>query len=140
MDNLTISEMLPSAEDYNCLRIAVGWRPYREEVIKNSLPHSIYCICALVGDQTVGMARIIGDAGMVYYIQDVIVLPEYQRQGIGTQMMDLIMIYLRAHSHHNTILGLMAAVGKEPFYEKYGFTRRPTEKLGAGMTLFWQAE
>jgi len=32
----------------------------------------------------------------------------------------------------------MAAAGKEPFYEKYGFTRRPTERLGAGMTQFWR--
>jgi len=29
-------------------------------------------------------------------------------------------------------------VGKEAFYEKYGFTTRPTDKLGAGMTIFWK--
>ncbi len=32
-----------------------------------------------------------------------------------------------------------AATGKEPFYEKYGFTRRPNDRLGAGMTIFWQS-
>jgi ribosomal protein S18 acetylase RimI-like enzyme len=135
-----IVEMFPSAADYNRLRVAVGWKPYREEVIADSLPNSLYCLCALIDGQTVGMARIIGDGGMVYYIQDVIVLPEYQRRGIGTHMMDLVMEYLRTHSHRNTIIGLMAAAGKEAFYEKYGFTRRPNDKLGAGMTLFWQGE
>lgn len=74
---------------------------------------------------------------LVYYIQDVIVLPAYQQQGIGTQMMDRVMDYIRAHASHNTIIGLMAACGKELFYEKYDFTRRLTDHLGAGMTLFW---
>ena len=138
-EEYTIVEMLPSARDYNRLRVAVGWKPYRESVIEDSLPNSLYCLCALIDAQTVGMARIIGDAGMVYYIQDVIVLPEYQRRGIGTHMMDKVMAYLRAHAHHNTIIGLMSAVGKEALYEKYGFTRRPNEKLGAGMTMFWES-
>ena len=52
--------------------------------------------------------------------------------------MDRVMAYIRAHASHNTIIGLMAACGKESFYEKYGFTRRPTERLGAGMTMFWE--
>ena len=86
-EEYTIVEMLPSAQDYNRLRVAVGWKPYREAVIEDSLPNSLYCLCALIDGQTVGMARIIGDDGMVYYIQDVIVLREYQRRGIGTHMM-----------------------------------------------------
>jgi GNAT superfamily N-acetyltransferase len=75
---------------------------------------------------------------MVFYIQDVIVLPEFRRQGIGTRMMDAVMRYVRGHAHHNTIVGLMAAVGKEAFYEKYGFNVRPDETHGAGMTQFWR--
>jgi GNAT superfamily N-acetyltransferase len=86
------------------------------------------------------MARTIGDGGLVYYIQDVIVLPDYQGRGIGTRMMDRIMAYVRTHARHNSIIGLMAAKGREPFYEKYGFTRRPNDQLGCGMTLFWQAK
>jgi GNAT superfamily N-acetyltransferase len=134
----TIVEQLPSAAEYNRLRTLVGWEPYQEDVIDRSLPHSLYCVCALQGEQMVGMARIIGDAGMVYYIQDVIVTPAHQRRGIGTRMMDMVMAYVRAHASHNSIVGLMAAKGKEPFYLHYGFTRRPTDTFGAGMTLFWQ--
>lgn len=128
---------LPSAAQYNQLRAAVGWGVYAEDVIEQALPNTLYCLCAFVDGDLVGMARVIGDDGMVYYIQDVIVLPEYQRQGIGTQMMDRVMAYIRTHASHNTIIGLMAACGKEQFYEKYGFTRRPTGRFGAGMTMFW---
>jgi GNAT superfamily N-acetyltransferase len=132
-----IFEQLPTAVQYNQLRAAVGWGVYAEDVIEQALPNSLYCLCAFVDGELVGMARVIGDGGMVYYIQDVIVLPAYPRQGIGTQMMDRVMGYIRTHASHNTIVGLMAAYGKEPFYERYGFTRRPTERFGAGMTMFW---
>ena len=138
MAEYSIVEMLPSAADYNRLRKAVGWGTYREELITHSLPESLFCICALADDKVIAMARILGDAGMVYYVQDVIVLPEFQNRGIGAQMMDRIMEYLRAHAQENTIIGLMSALGKEAFYEKYGFTRRPTGELGSGMTIFWQ--
>jgi ribosomal protein S18 acetylase RimI-like enzyme len=131
-------ETLPSPADYNRLRVAVGWGGYDEDVIRNALPSTLYCVCAFVDEEIVGMARVIGDDGMVFYIQDVIVLPEYQHQGIGTQLMDTVMSFIRAHAHHNTIIGLMAAVGKEAFYEKYGFNVRPDETHGAGMTQFWR--
>ena len=84
----TLVERLPSAAEYNRLRTLVGWGPYQENVIEKSLPHSLYCLCALQGKQLVGMARVIGDAGLVYYIQDVIVAPDHQRRGIGTRLMD----------------------------------------------------
>ena len=137
MKHSIILEKLPTAEEYNYLRCQVGWGAYQEEVIERSLPNTLYCVCAYHDKRLVGMARVIGDGGMVYYIQDVIVLPDYQRQGIGTLMMDAIMAYIRGHASQNTIIGLMSAVGKEAFYVHYGFTVRPTENLGAGMTMFW---
>jgi len=135
---IAIIEQLPTPDDYNRLRAAVGWGVYDRELVERALPTSLYGVCAYENDELVGMARIIGDGGMVYYIQDVIVLPGHQRQGIGTTLMDKIMTWVRAHASRNTVVGLMAAAGKEPFYEKYGFTRRPTERLGAGMTQFWR--
>ncbi|RPI91069.1 MAG: N-acetyltransferase [Chloroflexi bacterium] len=138
MSDCTIVEKLPQPEEYNWLREQVGWRTNPEDVIRKAPPTSLYGVCAYQAGQLVGMARVIGDAGLVYYIQDVIVVPECQRQGIGTQLMDRVMGYIRKHASHNTIVGLMSAKEKEAFYERYGFTVRPTERLGAGMTLFWQ--
>ncbi len=138
MNEYVIVERLPTPQEYNRLRQAVSWRLHREDVLEKALPNTLYCVCAVVDNEPVGMARVIGDAGLAYYIQDVIVIPAYQRRGIGTQLMDKIMAYLRAHVHQNTVIGLMSAPGKEAFYEKYGFTTRPTDKLGAGMTIHWK--
>ena len=138
MTDCTIVEKLPTAEEYNWLREQVGWRKNPEDVIRKALPNSLYGVCAYQAGQLVGMARVIGDGGLVYYVQDVIVVPQCQRQGIGAQMMDRVMTYIREHASHNSTIGLMSAKGKETFYEKYGFKVRPTEKLGAGMTMFWR--
>jgi GNAT superfamily N-acetyltransferase len=86
------------------------------------------------------MSRIVGDGGMVFYIQDVIVIPEYQQQGIGARMMEKIMNYIRAYASINSVIGLMAAKGVEPFYEKFGFVARPNDRYGSGMTIFWKAD
>jgi GNAT superfamily N-acetyltransferase len=134
----TLTDGLPTPADYNRLRQKVAWGEYDESVIAAALPRSLYAVCAWAGEELVGMARVIGDGGLVYYIQDLIVLPEHQGRGIGSAMMARLMAYVAAHASPNTIVGLMAARGKEPFYERYGFTARPTERLGAGMTLFWR--
>jgi GNAT superfamily N-acetyltransferase len=134
----TLIDVLPGAEDYNCLRQAAGWGVYPVDVIDHCLAQSLYCVCAVDGETVIGMARVVGDGGLVFQIQDVIVLPEYQNQGVGTQLMTAVMNYIRIHGVHNCTIGLMAARGKESFYTRFGFTARPTENLGAGMTQFWQ--
>lgn len=139
MSEYTLLERLPTPQEYNNLRQAVGWRTHREDAIAKGLPNTLYCICAYVDGELVGMARIVGDAGLAYYIQDVIVIPTYQRQGIGTQIMDKIMLYLRDAIDQKATVGLQAARGKEAFYEKYGFARLPNENRGAGMTILWES-
>ena len=131
-----IVEKLPSTEEYNQLRQSVGWEIYEHDVIEKALPNSLYCVCAFVNAEIVGMARLIGDGGLVYYIQDMIIKPDYQRKRIGTKLMNKIMEYIRTHASHNSIIGLMSAKGKERFYERYGFVIRPTDQLGNGMTMF----
>jgi GNAT superfamily N-acetyltransferase len=134
---IDIVEKVPTPDEYNRLRGMVGWGVYEREVAERALPNSLYCVCALTEAMVVGMARVVGDGGLVYYVQDVIVLPDFQRQGIGTAMMNRIMGYVQSHASENSIVGLMAAKGRETFYERYGFVKRPNEKLGCGMTIFW---
>jgi GNAT superfamily N-acetyltransferase len=140
MEDVTIVEKTPSAEEYIRLRKLVGWGTHPKGVIETSLPRSLYCVCAVRDDELIGMARVIGDGGLVFYIQDVIVVPGCQRFGIGTVLLNSVMTFIRANASHNTIVGLMSSKGKEPFYKKYGFINRPTETLGSGMTIFWKPD
>ena len=39
----------------------------------------------------VGIIRVVGDGVSIVFVQDIIVLPQYQRQGIGTMILKAIM-------------------------------------------------
>jgi GNAT superfamily N-acetyltransferase len=84
----------------------------------------------------IGCGRVVGDGGVYFYVQDVMVLPAYQRQGLGRRIMDAIMAYISAHAGSNSFIGLMAANGVAPFYYRYGFTERPPNR--PGMFRMWQ--
>ena len=138
--NYQIVEKLPSPEEYIQLRQLAGWGTHERDVVAQCLPGSLYCVCAVADNEIIGMARVIGDGGIAFYIQDVIIKPEYQRQGIGTKLMNKVMEYIDVHAHNNSVIGLMAAKGKEPFYQHYVFSVRPDDNLGSGMTMFWKTE
>jgi ribosomal protein S18 acetylase RimI-like enzyme len=135
---VTYVERLPAPEDYMRLREAVGWRNPSEGTVVKGLEGTLYGVCALVNRKVVGMARVIGDGAITFYIQDVVVYPEYQGLGIGNGLMEHVMAYIAAHASESTVVGLMSAAGKEKFYTRFGFTQRPTDRLGCGMTIFWK--
>jgi len=82
------------------------------------------------------MGRIVGDGAMYFYIQDVVVDPDYQNLGIGSALMKNIENYLFIEAKKGSTIGLLAAKGKEDFYTRYGYTNRPNELLGNGMCKF----
>jgi len=139
-DQIRYADAVPSPEDYNRLRRDAGWPEMDRETAGECLPRSLYVVCAFRGDELVGTGRVVGDGGLCFFIQDVIVLRTHQGMRIGAGLMDRIMAYIAGRAVDDSYLGLMSAVGKEDFYVRYGFTRRPTDALGCGMTRFWRSE
>ena len=129
------------ATEYNNLRIGAGWRGLSLEQARTGLGNAAYLISAWDGDRPVGVARVISDRGYIYLIVDVIVAPEYQHQGIGRHMVESIEEWLlhEKEGKSTMMVYLMAAEGKEGFYEQFGFKRRPGDgHMGAGMTKWME--
>ena len=76
-------------EDVLHLYQAVGWTNYTNQpkMLEQSLSHSLVIYLALDGDAVVGLIRLVGDGFSSVFVQDLIVLPSYQRQGIGSSLM-----------------------------------------------------
>lgn len=76
-------------EDVLHLYQAVGWTNYthQTEMLEQALSHSLVIYVALDGDAVVGLIRLVGDGFSSVFVQDLIVLPSYQRQGIGSSLM-----------------------------------------------------
>ena len=76
-------------EDVLHLYQAVGWTNYtnQPQMLEQALSHSLVIYVALDGDAVVGLIRLVGDGFSSVFVQDLIVLPSYQRQGIGSSLM-----------------------------------------------------
>ena len=76
-------------EDVLHLYQAVGWTNYthQPEMLEQALSHSLAIYVALDDDTVVGLIRLVGDGFSSVLVQDLIVLPSYQRQGIGSALM-----------------------------------------------------
>ena len=68
---------------------AVGWTNYtnQPQILEQALSHSLVIYLAFDGDAVVGLIRLVGDGFSSVFVQDLIVLPSYQRQGIGSSLM-----------------------------------------------------
>ena len=78
-----------SINDVLHLYQAVGWTNYthQPQMLEQALSHSLAIYMALDGDAVVGLVRLVGDGFSSIFVQDLIVLPSYQRQGIGSDLM-----------------------------------------------------
>ena len=76
-------------EDVLHLYQAVGWTNYtnQPQMLEQSLAHSLAIYVARDGEKIVGLVRLVGDGFSSVFVQDLIVLPSYQRQGIGSNLM-----------------------------------------------------
>ena len=78
-----------SIDDVLHLYQAVGWTNYtnQPQMLEQALSHSLATYLARDGEEIVGLVRLVGDGFSSVFVQDLIVLPSYQRQGIGSNLM-----------------------------------------------------
>ena len=78
-----------SIDDVLHLYQAVGWTNYtnQPQMLEQALSHSLTTYLARDGEEIVGLMRLVGDGFSSVFVQDLIVLPSYQRQGIGSNLM-----------------------------------------------------
>ena len=88
-----------------------------ELAFRNSL---VRCF-AYHGEKLIGAGRAVSDGVWRAAIYDVVVLPEYQGKGVGTQIMNRIV-----QETNVDMIMLYATPGKETFYSKIGFRKMKT--------------
>ncbi|MDR2707721.1 MAG: GNAT family N-acetyltransferase [Nitrososphaerota archaeon] len=125
-----------SINDYLELRKTVDFKILSQRQAEIALKNYAFLIIAKRNEKVIGMTRLIFDGAYIAVFADVIVLPEYQGHSIGKTMIEKAIAYLKTNmaNGEQILVMLMSAKGKEGFYEKFGFVKRPDETYGAGMS------
>lgn len=114
-----------TAKDFIRLKVATGFRDRPIEQVEKALENNLFDVIAVCDDEVIGMGRLVGDGVMYWYLQEIIVLPEFQGKGIGARIVDRLLEYIKDNTTPGTFvsIGLTAATGKDTFYEKFGFSK-----------------
>ena len=91
---------------------------YDPERLQRAYEKSQVCCFAYHGIQLIAAGRALSDGEYFAFICDIVVLPEFQRQGIGTRIVNAI----SERSAAEKVL-LACVIGQEGFYRKLGFLR-----------------
>lgn len=126
---LTVDQVLPLYE-------AVEWTNYtaNPDRLQAGLDGTLFLRAAYDGDQLVGLLRAVGDGATILFIQDILVLPAYQRQGIGRQLLaDCLVAYEGIYQCH---LLTDRTPKTQAFYEGLGFVA--VEALDGMAYTYWK--
>jgi len=130
------SEEVPETKKFLGLFLTTGWNDsYKlsETELEFAIRNSWYTYSAYNGHKLVGFGRLISDGIIHALILDLIILPEYQNQGLGKKILERLVDKCKEHQIRD--IQLFSVKNKSEFYEKSGFTRRP--ELSPGMELKW---
>ncbi len=88
-------------------------------LLESALSNSLSVISAWDNNLLVGLLRVVGDGLPIIYVQDLLVLKEYQNKGIGTQLITRVL------SDYKQVRQKVLLTNEEPkvryFYESHGF-------------------
>lgn len=134
MKNIIIKEdVIPNLDSILNLYNDVLWSAYTTDPkqLENALKNSLKIWTAWDEDLLVGLARVVGDSCTIVYIQDILVLNSYQKKGIGSQFLKII---LDEYKDIRQIILLTDDTDRSiRFYEKNGFTKVSKYKTVAFM-------
>lgn len=114
-----------TAEEFNDLRRAAGLSTFGHVATETALKNTLHGVWIRHDDgQLIAMARLSGDGGCFALVTDVAVRPEFQRQGLGAQVIRSLMRWADENLPSGTIISLIADEGAEGLYQKVGFEAR----------------
>ena len=100
------------------LRTAVGWDA-ATELYEQTLGKTYLWIGCFRDDELVGYVDVVSDGVADAYIRDLVVHPQHQRQGIGTQLVSLTIDQLR--QTRVRMVSFVFDPKLTPFYRNLGF-------------------
>ena len=129
--DITYSTNLPPADKYFELFETTGWNEKYKltpDELAQAVSNSQFTVSAYDENRLVGFGRIVTDGILHAMIYEMIIHPDYQRKGIGAEILKLLLDKCKKDNIRD--IQLFCAKGKRAFYEKYEFEARPDDAPG----------
>lgn len=103
----------------------VGWRAYTENmlVLEQGYKNSLLVLAAYENRELLGIIRCVGDGFTIVFVQDILVFPKKQHQGIGTALLKAVL------KKYPNVRQIELATDNTPknvnFYKSLGFSEFP---------------
>lgn len=116
------SGRLPARDELLALYDAVGWTSYTQDPqrLEAAIAASLSVVTARATGRLVGLARIVGDGLTIAYLQDLLVAPEHQRAGVGSELFRLA--FLPSDEVRQKVLITDDEPRQLAFYRSMGFS------------------
>lgn len=131
IDSVIFDDQLPDPKEYWDLFQTTGWNleyNFSMNDLAEAIQNSWYAISIYYSNVLIGFGRIIADGVHHALIVDLIIHPDYQGKGLGSELLDRLVNKCKDHNIRD--IQLFAAKGKFEFYEKFGFEKRPSNAPG----------
>ena len=82
-----------NADEIRRLYAEAGWIAYTEnmQAMEQGFRNSLLVLAAYENDDLLGIIRAVGDGFTTVFVQDILVFPEKQRQGVGTALLKAVL-------------------------------------------------
>ena len=121
---------IPGIEEYRALRVTCGLSTKSSAAASKGLPNSLFATTIRDKGKLIAMGRVVGDGGCNFTVVDIAVHPDYQRQGLGSLVMEAIMLYIEEHAPDSAYVDLIADDHSPALYSKFGFTPTAPDSIG----------
>ena len=115
MEGLKLVEQRPAPAEYAGLRRSMGWGEIDDETACASADAAVFSPCLRAGDRLLGLARVVGDGVLYFYISGVIVLPELRGGGHGASLMKSVISYWARAAKPGATITVVPMKGREQF-------------------------
>lgn len=99
----------------------VGWTAYTDNllILRRGFENSLLVLGAFENNELIGIIRVVGDGFTIVFVQDILILPNQQRKGVGSALLQAIL------DRYKNVRQIELATDNTPqtiaFYKSMGF-------------------